>query len=252
MQNLLMKVSRVAEQVADINGLLVAEVSMTCGWKWEVLLSVPVIALLGCGAPRERCLDPDVCDDLMTVVGLPLTHEWRGSATFEFDGVVHTYAEVHYSGSGDLPGATMCLLWDSALGQGRVVYWTSAFNVPGSWGAPAVNCPTWFVRVPIPTASGRSSTARSSTTLPARTPRCPARSGAAAENCGDGKSEEPGPIRVVPRPDIPAVRARCRSPVSPPQMTKSRRAKGSLRSDSTAGANGWEWEPCCARVTAPP
>ncbi len=141
MQNLLMKVSRVAEQVADINGLLVAEVSMTCGWKWEVLLSVPVIALLGCGAPRERCLDPDVCDDLMTVVGLPLTHEWRGSATFEFDGVVHTYAEVHYSGSGDLPGATMCLLWDSALGQGRVVYWTSAFNVPGFVGCPSGELP---------------------------------------------------------------------------------------------------------------
>ena len=141
MQNLLMKVSRVAEQVADINGLLVAEVSMTCGWKWEVLLSVPVIALLGCGAPRERCLDPDVCDDLMTVVGLPLTHEWRGSAEFEFDGVVHTYAEVHYSGSGDLPGATMCLLWDSALGQGRVVYWTSAFNVPGFVGCPSGELP---------------------------------------------------------------------------------------------------------------
>lgn len=102
---------------------------------------IPFIAQLGCGTTRERCLDPDVCDSLMTDVGLPLTHDWRGSAEFELDGVLHTYAEVHYSGSGDLPGATMCLLWDGSAEEGRVVYWTSAFTIPGFVGCPNGDLP---------------------------------------------------------------------------------------------------------------
>lgn len=107
---------------------------MTHGTSWMVVVTLPVLVLLGCGTPRERCLDPDVCDALMTDVGLPLTHEWRGSAEFEADGAVHTYAEVRYAGRGDLPGATMCLLWDGSVGRGRVVFWTTAFTIPGFVG----------------------------------------------------------------------------------------------------------------------
>jgi hypothetical protein len=90
----------------------------------RIVAGALVAALLGCGSERDRCLDPDVCDALMVDVRLPFTHSYRGSAEFEWEGVLYTYAEIHYAGRSGIPGGGVCALWDGERQRGRLVSWT--------------------------------------------------------------------------------------------------------------------------------